>query len=90
MGFGLAERGLAPPGAVVKRLTQLFAEQSFTGSSPVRASTFLEKKLVFLFSLLFFGKIDCSRVASSSVERFSDKEEVDGPTPSLPTIIWKI
>ncbi len=25
------------------------------------------------------------RAFSSSVERFSDKEEVDGPTPSVPT-----
>lgn len=26
-----------------------------------------------------------SRAFSSAVERFSDKEEVDGPTPSVPT-----
>ena len=30
-------------GAVVKRLTQLFAEQSFRGSSPLRASALTEK-----------------------------------------------
>lgn len=35
---GLAERGLAPPGAVAKWLTQEFAKLPCKGSTPFRAS----------------------------------------------------
>ncbi len=50
-----------------EEVTQLFAEQIYRGSIPLRAS---------------------KRAFSSAVERFSDKEEVDGPTPSSPTLIF--
>ncbi len=63
------------------------AKQELLRKTSVQSSRLYCKiyKLILNFAFLI---LNCFRVGSSLVERFSDKEEVDGPIPSRPT--WRI
>ena len=65
-------------------VTQLFAEQIYVGSNPIRASK-KQETAGTQQDIQGFDSPPCLWVVSSLVERFSDKEEADSSILSRPT-----